>query len=87
MSGFAWIRPDVIQTVNRSSKRGASELAEGRRDGRIEADDGAAGPVHPGSYALHYGTSEQDVDPGIQDLVPRRKANPEKQAANAELAA
>ncbi len=58
LSGFAWIRPDVIRTVNRSSERGACELAEGRRDGRIEADDGAAGPVHPGSDALQYGTSE-----------------------------
>lgn len=51
----------------------------------VEADDGATRPVPARIDPLQHGTTEEDVDPGIQDLVPRSKANVEQQRGDDQL--
>lgn len=54
-------------------------------EGWVGANDGATRPVHSRIDPLQYGTAEEDVDPGVQDLVPGGKANIEQQGVAVQL--
>lgn len=54
----------------------ACEPADSAANRRVQGHHGASGPVETGVDSLKNWPAEQDVYPGIQDLVPGGKAEP-----------
>lgn len=83
---FTFQLPFRVALTLALTQRGAGEPADGAADGGVEGHDGAPGPVEAGVDALENGATEQDVHPGVQDLVPGGKTQPQEQVEDPEPA-
>lgn len=65
----------MLVEILRACYRGTSESDPGGGQSWGKADNGATRPVHARIDPLQHGTAEEDIDPGIENLVPSSETN------------